>query len=191
MVGALLPSPRASDGAHGGPNQRGSKGDLALPPAVQGRHLLPTPVTTDAKGARNATANRAAPKPTTATTGWTLSDVAYDRAWGKYAPAIRQWEQVTGVPSPEPVELSKTYTRMLRKRLAGLDRRPVGMRGSLRPVYSLAPTFVEWLMGAPAEWVTGVPGLSREDMLRMLGNAPVPHQVAQAARLLVRIRVPA
>lgn len=28
------PTPRASDGAHGGPNQRGSKGDLALPAAV-------------------------------------------------------------------------------------------------------------------------------------------------------------
>lgn len=27
----LLPTPRASDGAKGGPNQRGSKGDLALP----------------------------------------------------------------------------------------------------------------------------------------------------------------
>ena len=29
------PTPRATDGAHGGPNQRGSKGDLALPSAVQ------------------------------------------------------------------------------------------------------------------------------------------------------------
>lgn len=30
----LLPTPRASDGPHGGPNSRGSKGDLALPAAV-------------------------------------------------------------------------------------------------------------------------------------------------------------
>ena len=30
----LLPTPRASDGPHGGPNSRGSKGDLALPSAV-------------------------------------------------------------------------------------------------------------------------------------------------------------
>lgn len=29
----LLPTPRASDGPHGGPNSRGSKGDLALPAA--------------------------------------------------------------------------------------------------------------------------------------------------------------
>ncbi|MFD8545585.1 hypothetical protein [Streptomyces sp. NPDC059649] len=30
----LLPTPRATDGAKGGPNQRGSKGDLMLPSAV-------------------------------------------------------------------------------------------------------------------------------------------------------------
>jgi DNA (cytosine-5)-methyltransferase 1 len=33
---ALLPTPRASDGVNGGPNQRGSSGDLALPSAVVG-----------------------------------------------------------------------------------------------------------------------------------------------------------
>lgn len=34
VVACLLPTPRASDGAKGGPGQRGSKGDLALPAAV-------------------------------------------------------------------------------------------------------------------------------------------------------------
>jgi hypothetical protein len=38
---ALLPTPRATDGAKGGPNQRGSSGDLMLPSAVA--RLLPTP----------------------------------------------------------------------------------------------------------------------------------------------------
>lgn len=38
---ALLPTPRATDGEKGGPNQRGSSGDLMLPSAVQ--ELLPTP----------------------------------------------------------------------------------------------------------------------------------------------------
>lgn len=37
----LLPTPRASDGAKGGPNQRGSAGDLTLPSAAV--RLLPTP----------------------------------------------------------------------------------------------------------------------------------------------------
>lgn len=35
IAGGLLPTPRASDGAKGGPNQRGSSGDLMLPSAVQ------------------------------------------------------------------------------------------------------------------------------------------------------------
>lgn len=43
--GQLLPTPRASDGEKGGPNQRGSKGDLMLPSAVA--QLLPTPTTSD------------------------------------------------------------------------------------------------------------------------------------------------
>lgn len=38
---ALLPTPRATDGTKGGPNQRGSSGDLMLPSAVV--QLLPTP----------------------------------------------------------------------------------------------------------------------------------------------------
>lgn len=41
------PTPRASDGEKGGPNQRGSKGDLTLPSAV---HHFPTPTATQYKG---------------------------------------------------------------------------------------------------------------------------------------------
>ena len=43
---SLLPTPLASDGEHGGPNQRGGKGDLRLTSAVL---LLPTPVA-DSRG---------------------------------------------------------------------------------------------------------------------------------------------
>jgi hypothetical protein len=43
LTGALLPTPRATDGTKGGPNQRSSSGDLMLPSAVQ---LLPTPTAT-------------------------------------------------------------------------------------------------------------------------------------------------
>lgn len=47
----MLPTPRASDGAKGGPNQRGSSGDLMLPAAVMS--LLPTPTASDRFGAGN------------------------------------------------------------------------------------------------------------------------------------------
>lgn len=90
----LLPTPRATDGSHGGPNQRGSKGDLTLPSAAAlllptprasdtgtpGRRasqgfspplsqvvlpLLPTPTAGDSKGSRQATApNPRSPSPT-------------------------------------------------------------------------------------------------------------------------------
>ena len=48
QVEHLLPTPRATDGTKGGPNQRGSSGDLMLPTAVMG--LLPTPSARDGKG---------------------------------------------------------------------------------------------------------------------------------------------
>jgi len=47
-IAALLPTPRATDGTKGGPNQRGSSGDLMLPSAVM--ELLPTPSVADATG---------------------------------------------------------------------------------------------------------------------------------------------
>jgi DNA (cytosine-5)-methyltransferase 1 len=45
--------------------------------------------------------------------------------------------------------------------------------------------FVEWLMGLPAGWVTGVPGLSRAAQLRVLGNGVVPAQASAALRVLL------
>lgn len=46
---SLMPTPRATDGTKGGPNQRGSSGDLMLPSAVQ---LLPTPDANMGNGGR-------------------------------------------------------------------------------------------------------------------------------------------
>jgi DNA (cytosine-5)-methyltransferase 1 len=68
---------------------------------------------------------------------------------------------VTGRPAPSPTERGKT----------GQPR--------------LAPAFVEWMMGLPAGWVCGVPGLSRNDQLKALGNGVVPQQAAAALRLLL------
>ena len=48
----------------------------------------------------------------------------------------------------------------------------------------LSPRFVEWMMGLPDGWVTGVTGVPRTRALRMLGNGVVPHQAAHAVRLL-------
>jgi hypothetical protein len=43
----------------------------------------------------------------------------------------------------------------------------------------LDPAFVEWMMGVVAGWVTDVPGLSRNDVLKILGNGVVPLQAIE------------
>jgi DNA (cytosine-5)-methyltransferase 1 len=42
------------------------------------------------------------------------------------------------------------------------------------------------MQGLPAGWVTAVPGLSRNDQLRILGNGVVPQQFVEAIRHLMR-----
>ena len=119
---ALLPTPRATDGTKGGPNQHGSSGDLMLPAAVQ------------------------------------------PERWGQYAAAITRHEAALGRPAPDPTEPGKT----------GKPR--------------LSPRFVEWMMMLPAGWVTDVPGLTRNDMLRLLGNGVCPPQAVEALGwLLARV----
>lgn len=49
----------------------------------------------------------------------------------------------------------------------------------------LNPSFVEWMMGLPAGHVTDVPGISRNDQLKILGNGVVPQQAAAALRWLL------
>ena len=81
-------------------------------------------------------------------------------AWGKYGPAIARWESLTR-PAPSPTEPNS--------------------KGNPR----LAAAFSEWMMGWPAGWVTAVPGVSRNDALRIVGNGVCPQQAAYALRLLL------
>ena len=127
LTGALLPTPRATDGTNGGPNQRGSSGDLMLPSAV---HLLPTPAVND----------MGAGKTVEAWDEWTarmksshgngnghgaslhIESLRSDK-WGQYAPAIARWEAVLGRPAPAPTETTAKGAQRLWSR------------------------FVEWMMG--------------------------------------------
>jgi hypothetical protein len=59
QIPQLLPTPRATDGTKGGPNQRGSSGDLMLPSAVHA--LLPTPTAHDWKASGPSQADRHSP----------------------------------------------------------------------------------------------------------------------------------
>lgn len=82
-----------------------------------------------------------------------------DIMWGDYEPSIRRWERLTR-PAPAPTEPGRNGPR-------------------------LSPAFSEWLMGLPAGWVTGVPGLTRPAALCALGNGVVPQQAAAALALLL------
>lgn len=114
----LLPTPRASDGQHGGPSQRGSSGDLALPSSVH-------------------------------------------QAFGSFELAIARHAEALGRVAPDPTEPAP--------------------RGGGR----LSPRFVEWMMCLPDGWVSDVPGLTRVQTLRALGNGVVPPQAEAALRYLL------
>jgi DNA (cytosine-5)-methyltransferase 1 len=89
-----------------------------------------------------------------------LNGIAAEGTFGPYRAAIKRWEVVMGRPAPTPTE--------------------PGQGGAPR----LSPRFVEWMMGLPQGWVCNVPGLSRSNQLKLLGNGVVPLQAALAWSLL-------
>jgi DNA (cytosine-5)-methyltransferase 1 len=80
--------------------------------------------------------------------------------WGIYADAITRWETLTR-PAPPPTQPSKKGTPQLSAR------------------------FSEWMQGLPDGWVTDVPGITRNEALKALGNGVVPAQAAAALRFLL------
>jgi DNA (cytosine-5)-methyltransferase 1 len=89
-------------------------------------------------------------------TVWRLTET-----FAEYAPAVAHWAAVLGRPAPSPTE-------------------PTGKRTP-----RLSPRFVEWMQGLPQGWVTDVPGLTRNEALKALGNGVVPMQAEAALRHMV------
>lgn len=100
----------------------------------------------------------AEPRPVRHEPGASVGDSTVD--FGPYAAAVRRWEHVLDRPAPPPTEAGRNGPR-------------------------LSPRFVEWMQGLPDGWVTGVPGLSRPQQLKVLGNGVVPQQAVLALRLLL------
>jgi DNA (cytosine-5)-methyltransferase 1 len=92
-----------------------------------------------------------------------LDGIAAADRWGDYAAAVARHEQAAGRPAPPPTE--------------------PGKNGQPR----LSPAFVEWMMMLPSGHVTGVPGVTRNQQLKILGNGVVPAQAEYAYRLLLAI----
>ncbi|MGH3499417.1 MAG: hypothetical protein ACRDQA_00730, partial [Nocardioidaceae bacterium] len=55
----------------------------------------------------------------------------------------------------------------------------------------LSAAFSEWMLGLPDGWVTDVPGVTRNEALRAIGNGVVPQQAAAALEVLLSMEVAA
>jgi hypothetical protein len=204
----LLPSPWATDGTNGGPNQRGSSGDLALPSAVHRLLLFRTPTSQLAVngGSQHPDKRKAGGH------GPTLADevehLLPTPSAGNFndGEGLASWEArrqrnlakgingngqgtplgiaVQRLPVQQVVDWGPYACAVLRwaQVLGTLPPHPVEPgRTGMR----LAPAFVEWMQGLPAGWVTGVPRLSRNAQLKALGNGVVPQQAALALSILL------
>jgi len=117
--------------------------------------LLPTPCASERETHRNLENRRRAGS------HMELTDVVREpHKWGKYAAAIARWEAIVG-PAPAPTK-------------PGRNGRP-----------KLNPAFAEWMMGAPAGWITDTPGVTDNEALRMAGNGVVRQQAEAAMRLML------
>ena len=85
-----------------------------------------------------------------------LNGLAHEQRFGQYAEAITRWEHVVG-PAPDPTA-------------------PTGRGGAHR----LSAAFTEWMMGLPSGWITDVPGMTRNEALKLCGNGVVPQQALVA-----------
>lgn len=148
----LLPTPTASDGDRERNNP--SQARRNSPPLSALPLLLPTPVARDYKGSSSPSreggpslggVHALLPTPSASDGTGGGQDPEHRRAgghtvqlpdavlgtFGKYAPAVKRWEHVTGRPAPAPTELNRN----------GKPR--------------LTAELPEWMMGLPTGWLTG------------------------------------
>jgi DNA (cytosine-5)-methyltransferase 1 len=158
----LLPTPSAADGGGGHLTRSGDRShELLLPGIARAWGHGELLATPQARDFKGVPAD-----------GFNTANLCRDvteygsERWGKYGDAIRRWEALTR-PAPSPTEPNS--------------------KGNPR----LNPAFSEWMMGWPAGWVTEVPGISRNDQLRIIGNGVVPQCAEVALRWLLNIRMEA
>jgi hypothetical protein len=163
-VEELLPTPNATDGKGSGAAAGRSRdgrprpeSDADLPEAIS---LLPTPQAADGGGGHlSRSGDRGGEKLLPGVAKELLPSAVTEANFGRYALAVRRWENALGREAPSPVERGRTGWR-------------------------LSPRFSEWMMGLPDGWVTDVPGLSRNAQLRIIGKGVVPQQAVLALTIL-------
>jgi len=163
-IHAKLPTPTVSDqytdNLASSQQSDGSMHSVTLAQIVNRPDLLPTPQTGDGqKGMTSTPEHRQA-------TGHQVMLCNHapqlTESWGKFAPAIQQWETITGNPAPPPTI-------------------PDGRDGQAR----LNPQFAEWMMGLPPGWITDC-DITRNEQLKACGNGVVPQQATLAITRLLQ-----
>lgn len=148
----LLPTPQVDDSKNTGHNQK------RRPTLASETYLLPT---TCSRDFRDGSAKRIRDgKLQTDTVARAVNELK--GTWGKFEPAIRQWETITGNTAPAPTI-------------------PDGKNDQHR----LNPAFAEWMMGLPAGWITDV-DITRNEQLKACGNGVVPQQATLAITQLIQ-----
>ncbi|WP_054812129.1 DNA cytosine methyltransferase [Nocardia arizonensis] len=202
----LLPTPRTGDGVKGGPNQRGSSGDLMLPSAVARSGdradelllsglavahaeggLLPTPKTTDNHHSSPADLNRNDPG-LRALPGLLPTPSASDSTGGGAHPDKRGGHMVQLINVAYAPERWGRYADAIARQEAVTRPAPEPTELSRTGNPRLAAPFAEWMMMWPDGWVTDPDiGLTRDEQLHIIGNGVVPAQAVAGFRYLLCI----
>ena len=209
MTGDLLPTPRATEGSNGGPNQRGSSGDLTLSSATV--RMLPTPRTSDTNGPgthgtggldlRTAVTMPPTPRATRGGSATETVDLLPTPTAGNFNDGedVAAWDarrvkvkEATGNGNGmgEPLGIAaKRMAETLFGVYAPAIRRWEQVTGHPAPppteptgrggAHRLSARFAEWMMGLIPGWVTDIP-ISRTEQLRAIGNGVVPQQAVAA-----------
>lgn len=190
-VDRLLPTPRATDGTKGGPNQRGSSGDLMLPSAVSS--LLPTPSVADSTGGHERRGGARGEElllkgvVRAQAEGQLLpTPMAGDAKMARNSTADRKSEPPTGIHAGDTLgDISHAdrwgeYGSAIRRWEAITRPAPEPTKLGAKGNPKLSDEFDEWLMGLPAGWITDVPGVTWNEALKACGNGVVPPQAAAA-----------
>lgn len=161
-VSALLPTVVTTD-ASGSRNSTSNRADGSKHHSGQTLTdvLLPTPTTREHKDGQAQVIRDGKVQTDTVARAVINSGEVTPVSWGKFAPAIQRWEQVTGRKAPSPTK-------------------PDGKDGNHR----LSSEFTEWMMGLESGWITNV-GLTRNEELKACGNGVVPQQAVLALRHLL------
>lgn len=158
---SYLPTPMVSDtysdNLKSTQHTPGSMHSVTLAQVVRRSDLLPTPLANSYKGAGEPEIVAGDPKHRIAVAAEIINR---SNSWGRYEPAIRQWEQTINTPAPAPTIAD-------------------GRDGNHR----LSAEFAEWLMGIPGR-LDGL-DLTRTERLKMAGNGVCPQQAVMALTILL------